>query len=385
MIRRYLCILLLAISATVFSHAQTPYEKTDAAAKNIPEKYTYSVDSLAAYIHKNFPGERDKIRAIYIWIIHNLKYNVYITFVPRDGAQDDKQEIENALKTREGVCRQFAMLFCYLAEKVGIPAYTVDGYNKAKGVLLPDPHEWCVAKVNTKWYLYDPTFDMGYVSNYQFISAPKVKHFQLSPQDFIQTHMPFDPMWQLMKRPYSYQEFDSGIMDRQRNVPVFQFTDSIVAYAYQNTLQRIKTSYGRAMKNGKTNRLVDYYLAVIKANIEIGHKSELYDNYKEALTNQNQAIRLINNFMEYRKAEFKPQKKEAEIKRTIEEAEEFILRADSLVDILRNAPPSQYETAISSLRQSIIKTATTIFNQKKFIETYYATKPSQRNALFRLR
>ena len=382
MIRRLFCAILFIMCGLGIAHGQSQYEKTDAAAKNIPDRYTYSVDSLATYINKNFPGERDKIRAIYIWITNNLKYNVYITFVPRDEAHNENAEIENTLKTREGVCRHFAMLFCALAERVGVPAFSVVGYNKANGALLPDPHEWCIAKVNAKWYLYDPTFDMGYISNYQFIASPRTKHFQLSPQEFLNTHMPYDPMWQLMLRPYSYEEFDSGIRDEKRKVPAFQYIDSIAVYARQSSVNRLKSGYARVLQNGKPNRLVDYYLAITKSNIEISQKAETYNNYKEALRLQNQAISLINQFLEYRKAEFKPKKKEAEVRRMIHEPESFVLQADSVLNLLNDAPAPQYGDAVSSLKASIVKTATTILNQKKFVERYYATRSSERSSLF---
>ncbi len=43
--------------------------------------------------------------------------------------------------------------------------------------------------------------------------------------------MPFDPMFQFRERPLSYEEFDTGVVDEQRSVPVFYWADTLALYA----------------------------------------------------------------------------------------------------------------------------------------------------------
>ena len=61
--------------------------------------------------------------------------------------------------------------FKALVKEAGMDAYVIDGYNRRDGALLPDPHEWCAAKVSGKWYMFDPTWGAGFVENYQFIPS----------------------------------------------------------------------------------------------------------------------------------------------------------------------------------------------------------------------
>lgn len=375
--------LYLIVTMVIYlpASAQKKYANIDAAVLAIPEKYTRSVDSLAGYINRSFQGEEMKIRAVYIWMTHHLKYNVYTTFVSRHEVPDENKEMTHTLKVREGVCRQFAMLFKALVQKMGIPAYTVAGYNKSGKVLLPEPHEWCTAKIGNKWYLFDPTYGMGYIENYNFVSSPNTSFFKLSPGELISTHMPFDPLWQLLERPYSFPEFDSGIIDEQRKVPVFHVADSLAKYARQTHLQRLISANARVMANGRGNRLVEYFLQLTQANIQIARKGEVYSIYKQAVKLQNQAADLINLFIQYKNSAFHPEKEEWEVRHMVEEPEMMATQADSLIHTIREVPP-QYGTGILNLRKSIMDLAAKVFQQKLFVEKYYATKPSERKSLF---
>ncbi len=376
-----LCCLFLLTGGISSAFSQVRYAQVDAAAMSIPEEYTRSVDSLALYINRNFLGDEMKLRAVYVWMIHHLKYNVYTTFVSRDEVPDENKELARTLRSREGVCRQFAMLFKNVAQKMGIPAYTVPGYNKNGKVVLPEPHEWCAARIGSQWYLFDPTYGMGYIENYKFVSSPNTSFFKLSPGELISTHMPFDPLWQLLERPYSFPEFDNGIVDEQRRVPVFHVADSLAKYARQTHLQRMIAANARVLANGRANRLVEYFLQLTQANIQIARKGEVYGIYKQTVKLQNEAVDLINLFIQYRNSYFQPEKEEREVRHMVEEPEMMATQADSLIHTIREIPP-QYETGIRNLRKSIMELAAKVFKQKLFVEKYYATKPSQRKSLF---
>lgn len=382
-IKKYVCCLGLLLCGVVASFAQEKYARTDAAARAIPAAYTSSPDSLADYINRHFNGEEDKIRAVYIWMTHTLKYNVYTTFVSPDELPDEQREIIQTLKKRQGVCRQFSRLFQTLAEKLGIPTYIVAGYNKnSKGTLLPDPHEWCTAKVNQHWYFFDPTYGMGYVSNHRFVPSPHTTYFCRQPRDMIRTHMPFDPLWQQFERPYSFEEFDRGTMDLNRRVPAFHWKDSLAAYAHQTPVQRLESTQARVSTNGKGGPLVTYFLQLIQANIVSARKMEIHTLYKQIEALKSQANERLELFLKYRESAFRPEKPERTVRGMVEDPERIMIQADSLIHSIRSFPP-QYATAIQKLRRSVIELSNKVFQQKKFVEQYYATRQEERKKTFR--
>lgn len=358
------------------------YARVDAAILSIPDEYTKKVDTFAEYINRKFKGDEAKMRAIYVWMTHRMAYNVFTTFTSRNEVYSEEKEVQETLSTRKGVCRQFALLFKTLAGKVGIKAYLIDGYGKSGNVVLPEVHEWCVAQVNGEWYFFDPTYDTGYIEDYRFVSAPDDVYFKQLPERFIQTHMPFDPLWQFLKRPYSYSEFEKGVLESGRNVPFFCWQDSLKVYDRQSWVEQLEAARSRILANGKGNDLVDYFLQLNQANTQVGKDSEAIDVYAAATDLQNRAVDSINVFIRYRKAGFRPRKAEAQVRRMIEVSEELTLRADSLINSVHTIS-SQYKQALLNLRESIMDLAMQIYKHKLFLERYYATKPSLRGNLLR--
>ena len=384
-LKRFWFLSLMAICMPFYGEAQPSsnrYARVDAAILSIPDEYTKKVDTFAEYINRKFKGDEAKMRAIYVWMTHRMAYNVFTTFTSRNEVYSEEKEVQETLSTRKGVCRQFALLFKTLAGKVGIKAYLIDGYGKSGNVVLPEVHEWCVAQVNGEWYFFDPTYDTGYIEDYRFVSAPDDVYFKQLPERFIQTHMPFDPLWQFLKRPYSYSEFEKGVLESGRNVPFFCWQDSRKVYDRQSWVEQLEAARSRILANGKGNDLVDYFLQLNQANTQVGKDSEAIDVYAAATDLQNRAVDSINVFIRYRKAGFRPRKAEAQVRRMIEVSEELTLRADSLINSVHTIS-SQYKQALLNLRESIMDLAMQIYKHKLFLERYYATKPSLRGNLLR--
>lgn len=353
------------------------------AAPDIPEAYTRSADSLALYIDACYDNDTDKAQAIYSWIAHNMTYNVYTTFTSRNEVYSEAKDLQETLRTRTGICKQFALLFKTVAEKVGIPAYIVSGYNKFNGALLPSPHEWCAAKIGAQWYFYDPTFGMGYIdSNSQFVHDPTLKYCHADPRQLIRTHMPYDPIWQLLEQPYRYEEFDKDTYNPQADPrPVCHFNDSILAYTRQTRSEQLAAGYNRALRNGTPNPLVDYYLELTQANIKIYQQQKVYDIYKEAMKLQNMGADLANDFIRYRRQAFQPEREEDEVRGLLRQASEAASTADSLMHTA-GPVPDQYASAMANLQSSIDKLTEQIGDQQAFVELYYSTPSKQRKRLF---
>ena len=342
----------------------------DSVALAAPEAAGRSVSSLVAYLKQHLSTDDQLARAIYTWVSRNIKYNVYITYTSRNEEADETKEIQKILSERKGICQDYALLFKALVKEAGMDAYVIDGYNRRDGALLPDPHEWCAAKVSGKWYMFDPTWGAGFVENYQFIPSPNHRFCKLLPDTLLKTHMPFDPMFQFRERPLSYEEFDTGVVDEQRSVPVFYWADTLALYARQDTLERLVSVRQRMLSNGRSNDLVYYMLELTSNNIRIAGYQKILNAYNMAMDLQGKATDAINEFVRYRNKAFEPLKPDAEIQAMVDVPEELINRADSAINSIRTAP-ERYREPILKLRDQIMEVATTVYKHKLFLRQYF--------------
>ncbi len=102
----------------------------------------------------------------------NIRYDVPNMYSV-DYYEKKEDKIARPLQTRQGICENYAVLFVDICQKAGIPSFVVNGYVKLNGQLQDLSHAWCVAKIDTGWYLFDPTWASGYINNGGF--CPKNK------------------------------------------------------------------------------------------------------------------------------------------------------------------------------------------------------------------
>ena len=344
---------------------------------DIPKEYTYTPDSLALYLDMNYDSDDEKLEALYDWITHNMSYNVYITFKSKSEAPDEEKEIINTLRKREGVCRQFALLFQRVANQLCIPAFMVNGYTRSSDAISPYPHAWCIAKVGSEWYCYDPTFDMGYTQNQRFVSAPKKVYYRMSPQAFVRNHMPFDPIFQVLSQPLYYQTFDHGEKVQVAR-PQVNFNDSIKAYSNQTPLEQTRHSIQRVNMNGERNRLIDYYLELSTSNLNIYIANQVRATFIEAMRLQNQAEDKRRDMARKIKSGFNGME-DAQIQQLMDECTSSIEKSDALWHSVKEIPDI-YQNNFSQLRVYIDRTRDRVKQVNEIGATYLASKPNKRKA-----
>lgn len=323
---------------------------------DIPENYTHSVDSLAFYIDTHCTNDEGKLQALYGWITTHMKYNVFPTFVSVNEKRDEEKEIVQSLLSRQGVCREFAKIFEAVATRMDIPAFFVEGYTKSNGVVMTSPHAWCVALVNGRWYNYDPTFGMGYLQNQRFVPKPNMDYCKVEPKTFLQTHMPFDPIWQLVPYPYTYQAFDKGdtiSISTGNGANAFNFADSIRLSLKQTPVMRLKAVNNRMMRNGEPNPLVTYYLQLNASNINVFRQREVYDSYKRAVKFFNQGVDHFNEIIRFQRAHRKIKKDEKLLMLGwIDEASKAVAEADKILKAVQEIP-EPYMAAVTNLKSAV--------------------------------
>ena len=154
-------VLFCCFSLLTFGQENASYGLVDAKMNVIPANATVSTDAIVKFINANFKTENDKIRAAFYWTASNISYDVK-NMMRQNPFETSQEKIENTLKTRKGVCIDYAEVFKDVLTKIGIETYIIDGYTKQNGKIATLAHSWTAARINNKWYLFDPTWGAGY-------------------------------------------------------------------------------------------------------------------------------------------------------------------------------------------------------------------------------
>ena len=148
------------------------------------------------------------------------------------------------------MCQGYAELFHELCEHSGIESYIVLGYTRQNGQVVNINHAWVVARIDTNWCFFDPTWGSGFLNNGKFTRKFTNEYFMVKPEVFIKSHMPFDPLWQCLNYPLNSRNFIQGTFPGKDTSVFFSFPDSIAAYEQLPKAGKFEAALRRVVKNG---------------------------------------------------------------------------------------------------------------------------------------
>ncbi len=367
----FACLLLCSI---LQADAQETNEfiSTDRKALSIPDAETNSTTAIAKFIEVNFITDRGKLRAIYAWVTHNIKYDSDSMYAINWG-KDPGAKITVALRRRKGVCENYAAIFNDIALKTGLTSFVVNGYTKQGGSVNRSGHSWCAVQLDGEWLLCDPTWDEG--------SRNHTNFFLISPGEFIGSHMPFDPLWQLLEHPVSHADFYKGNTNQKKDNPICRFADSIKAFSKLNELQQLEASLARIRQAGIPNDLVKNQAAYIEMLIGIIYEDEEMNLYNSAVADLNKARSIFNDFVEYRNNQFIPAKPDAAINTMLSPIDALLSSAYKKIDkIGRSVENLQYDTG--ALKNKLDILTGRVQEQLDFLKRYFAADMQERGKMF---
>lgn len=212
--RPLLVAALLCLSSTGFRPAAAParsnasdYSIIDTYARNAPNAYARSLNSLSDYLTAPAHSDLAKARSIYAWIMTHIRYdnaaaaNPYYT--------TETEYATRVLKSRRAVCSGFALLYKCMLQRAGVQVVSIKGYSRVYDIQAGRPtgavdHEWNAMRLDGDWYLADPTWASTTARNGEINDF----YFLTSPEAFIAQHLPLDPKWELLSPAVSKSEFD---------------------------------------------------------------------------------------------------------------------------------------------------------------------------------
>lgn len=375
-------IYFLFFQTILFSQVKSIYAPVEKQMRLIPEQQTKSVQEIASYIQANFKGEELQIKAAYFYVISSISYDVTYNF-STELFSSDEDFVTKTIATNTGVCIHYAKLFKAIVDKLGYQCQIVTGYTKQNNQISNLSHAWCAIKMQDKnWYIFDPTWDSGYVKNEKFVRNLVSKHFKMLPSAAIISHMPFDYLWQFTKEPISNREFYNGKLYDGKPKINFEYQIEIDKYLKLSEIDKAFESSERIQKNEILNDLILEEYNYKKNIFNTTRLNKNVEKFNEIVEEYNIAIVLLNDFIVYRNKEFTPSYADAillEMIKTPKERLENVQKEFFVLGSIGKENTSSY----NSLRASISDTVKQAQEQYEFVKEYISKSKKERKKMFR--
>lgn len=368
-------ILLLGfLIVLTFGFSQTDFSAIDKKSIIVPDSLT-DYKAIADYLTIDLETEKEKARAIYIWIAHNIEYDLS-QINSSKGYSSNQEIIDEVLNNRKGVCHHYAELFLAMSKSVGLKSYYISGYTRdIYGEIGNSSHAWNGIKIDSDYYLIDVTWAAGYTLNGKYIHKFTDKYFLKLPNNFIKNHMPFDPIWQFIDNPINNDDFVSKDFSKLNKKGNFAYKDSIQQFNKQNELEQLENSNRRIIASGLSNNQIQKR---VDENIfQIANRK-----YNLAIDTLNYGINSYNLYITHKNKQFRnPKLKDYQIKELIDNADYGFYAANDIFYKL-SSTNKELNGLISKARY---KTSNLIFDlerEKKFVENYLKMWKPLRSFMF---
>ena len=298
--------LLLFFQSLMVAQVKSSYTSVEKQMRLIPEQQTKSVQDIANYIQASFKGEELQIKAAYFYVISTISYDVNYNF-STEIFSSDEDFVTKTITTKSGVCIHYAKLFKAIIDKLGFDCQIITGYTKQNNLIGNLSHAWCAMHFKDgNWYVFDPTWDSGYVKNQKFTRNILSLHFKMLPSEAIKTHMPFDYLWQFSKEPISNREFYNGKVYDIKPKVNFDYQKEIDKYLKLSEIDKAFESAERIQKNEIINDLILEQYTYLKSVFNATRYNKNIEKFNEIIEDYNVAIVLLNDFIIYRNKGFTP-------------------------------------------------------------------------------
>jgi transglutaminase/protease-like cytokinesis protein 3 len=351
------------------------YSQVDKQSATVPSTLK-TAPEIAAYLTRNLTTPAEKARAIYYWISHNIRYDVSQLATPRvTYFAGERNLLNEVLQKRQGVCQHYAELFNACCKSVGIKSYIISGYTKTNDKLGNLAHAWNAVVIDGKYYLIDATWAAGFVDNEKFTAQFNDIYFMISPNEFIKTHMPFDPIWQFLDNPILNTEFQSNDFSKLKIPSNFNFSDSIKVIAGLDSLNVLLRENKRIHNAGLANDLIRERVSQNQQNI-------VNMKYNQAVGEMNKAVESYNIYVTNKNKQFNGTTMEdAKILELLSTARNHTESAESRIRFL-NSDNKTITKNISDIQLVINQLKKNIDTEDAFMKKYISTWKPFRMLLF---
>ncbi|WP_075590091.1 transglutaminase domain-containing protein [Labilibacter marinus] len=338
------------------------YLVVDENSKTVPDSIINN-EAIAHYITDVLKTDKEKARAIYIWIAHNIKYDLDHSY-SNTSYESSQDFIDEVLTKRKGVCQHYSELFHAMSKSAGLNSYLIGGYTRNSfGEISDEGHAWNGIEIDSSYYLIDVTWAAGYKFKDEYIHEFRDDYFIISPKEFIKNHMPFDPIWQFLDNPINNNEFISKDFSKLDVQGTFAFNDYIKKRKEGNELAQLEKSNKRIIENGIINNL-------IKKEVDRNILQITNRKYNLAIDTFNFGVKYFNLFINHKNRYFlDPELNDTQVKELIDNADNGIYAANELLNELSSSN-CELNSLIMDTRNRMPHLISDLEREKNFVDLY---------------
>lgn len=373
-------VFTFLFSVLSLGQAKVNYTLIDKKMEAIPNSDTNSTDLVAKYINANFKTESDKIRAVFYWTSSNISYDVKNMFVVNFG-ETPQDRIAKTLKTKKGICGDYAAIFNEIATLVGVESVVISGYTKQNGKIDNLAHAWCAAKIDNKWSVFDPTWGSGSLTNGKFVKKINEYYFKVEPSKIISSHIPFDYLWQFLNYPITNTEFYEGKTQINKTKKYFDFEKEIAKQSSLSEMDQLFESAERIEKNGLKNAMIVAYYENQKKHSTVLRENKNIEKLNGIVNEMNEAVVLLNDFIFYRNKKFKPTFPDDEINNMIQKPREKLIKCQNDIYTV-GSTGTDNKANVSSIKKSIESNLALAEEHALFVKNYLSKSKMVRKTMF---
>lgn len=373
-------IFIALFSIFSFGQANVGYAAIDKKVALLPQKSSSSTKEIASYINANFKTENDKIRAIFYWTTSNISYDVANMFAV-NSTETPQDRIAKTIKTKKGICADYAAIFNEIATLVGIQSVVISGYTRQNKKIDALSHAWCGAKIDNKWYVFDPTWGSGSLLNGRFVKIINDYYFKTPPSKIISSHMPFDYLWQFLNYPITNTEFYEGKTQIDTTKKYFDFDQEIAKQNNLSEMDQLFESAARIEKNGLKNAMISESYKYKKDQLTFLRQTASIEKLNGIVTEMNDAVVLLNDFISYRNKRFKPTLPDDEVANMIQKPREKLIQCQKDIYTIGSIG-AENAANLSSIKKAIESNLTTAEEQALFVKNYMSKSKLVRKTMF---
>jgi hypothetical protein len=190
----------------------------DRRVKEVPDRLQRGVFAepqqfigpLVQWLLQGAADDFQKVKLLHDWLAENIAYDVDAFL----GGAKAGTAWEETLRQRKSVCHGYSNLLAKMCQAANIPCAVISGYGRGYGFGRGAAentgsvnHAWNAVQVQGRWHLVDATWDAGYVDGRTFHKRYSTAYLFPEPRQFLHTHFPTDPRWQLLALPLTAEQF----------------------------------------------------------------------------------------------------------------------------------------------------------------------------------
>jgi hypothetical protein len=376
--KKILLFLVFLIAGTL----QAQYmQEVGKKMEQLPKAQEQSISTIATYINNQFSSDDDKIAAVFYWTAHAIRYDLPGSTSGQYDTQTSADKVQSALSTRKGVCMHYAEVFKALAVACGIPTELVSGYTKQYGKISTQTHQWCAAKINGNWELFDPTWGSGVVVENQYQEKFDPYYFRTPPANLIQSHYPFEYLWQLAVNPLSPEQFKRNEIGSQGYKITCNPAGEIAAYLALSEVEKSKLTLNHLQLMGLINGMLRTEETFLKREISYFGLNSTSDKLSQLVDDFNASISAYNKIVVFRNTQFKPAISDEELLSSVQLPYNNFTQAYASLLALKEVDRALVGE-VNGLKKSFASTKKAWEVQVAFVQLYVATAVQNREQLF---